>query len=84
MNDNHNSKRPLSAADNLPPKALQPDDDISDHPTSDELFPSHSSPPLPAWAVQEALRRRDELLQHPQLALTHDDIWKRIEEFREG
>jgi putative addiction module component (TIGR02574 family) len=40
--------------------------------------------PLPDWALKEASRRRDELLADPSLGVTHDDMWRRINDSRNG
>ena len=40
--------------------------------------------PLPDWAVAEASRRRDEMLADPSLGLTHEEVWKRIANSRNG
>lgn len=46
----------------------------------DDLGQATEKLPLPAWVVQEGVRRREELKQNPSIALTHDEIWKRIHE----
>lgn len=45
----------------------------------DELAADDQPIPLPDWAIQEAARRRDELLADPKLGLTHDEVWRRID-----
>ena len=40
--------------------------------------------PLPEWAVEEASRRRDELKANPDLGLSHDEVWKRINDRLDG
>ena len=44
-------------------------DDIA---ASDEPFP------LQPWYLEEAQRRADELEQHPEIALTRDELWQRV------
>lgn len=39
--------------------------------------------PLPEWALTEAVRR-NEMVADPKLGLTHEEIWKRIEDSRNG
>ena len=50
----------------------------------DELVASDEPIPLPDWAINEAARRRDELLVDPTLGLTHEEVWKRIDGARNG
>ena len=50
----------------------------------DDLANADSPLPLPDWALLEAARRRDELLQNPDIGVTHGDMWKRIDESRNG
>lgn len=50
----------------------------------DDLAAEGASLPLPDWAVTEATRRRDEMLADPQLGSTHDEVWKRIDDSRNG
>jgi len=40
--------------------------------------------PLPDWARDQALRRRDEMRADPSLGLTHEETWRRIEERGDG
>jgi len=40
--------------------------------------------PLPDWSVTEATRRRDEMLADPHLGSTHEALWKRISDSRDG
>lgn len=40
--------------------------------------------PLPEWAVSEARRRRDEMIANPKLGVSHDEVWKRINEKRDA
>ncbi len=50
----------------------------------DDLATQGTPIPLPDWAVAEATRRRDEMLANPALGLTHDEVWKRIDDSRNG
>jgi putative addiction module component (TIGR02574 family) len=50
----------------------------------DDLAAEGNSVPLPDWAVAEAARRRDEMLADPSLGSTHDEVWKRINDLRNG
>lgn len=47
----------------------------------DDLSGSDSIP-LPDWAIEEAKRRRDEMLAEPQLGKTHAEVVDRIREWR--
>jgi putative addiction module component (TIGR02574 family) len=44
----------------------------------DDLGESATAVPLPAWAEQEAQRRREELLNNPTAGLSHEEVWHRI------
>lgn len=48
----------------------------------DDLAANTSPVPLPAWALKEAARRRDEMLDNPQLGFSDEEVWKRIDESR--
>ncbi len=50
----------------------------------DDLAASDEPIPLPEWAISEAARRRDEMLENPKLGYTHDEVWKRIDDSRHG
>lgn len=50
----------------------------------DDLAAQEAPIPLPAWAVSEAVRRRDEMLADPNLGSSHDEVWERIHESRHG
>ncbi len=50
----------------------------------DDLAAEGAPIPLPDWAVTEAARRRDEMLADPNLGSTHDQVWKRINDSRNG
>ena len=48
----------------------------------DDLAAEAAPLPLPNWAVNEAARRRDEMLANPNLGSTHEEVWKRISDSR--
>jgi len=50
----------------------------------DDLAANDQPIPLPDWAVSEAARRRDEMLADPKLGVTHEEVWKRIDNARNG
>ena len=50
----------------------------------DDLAAEEATLPLPDWAVAEATRRRDEMLADPNLGSTHQEVWKRIDDSRNG
>lgn len=50
----------------------------------DDLAADESQFPLPNWALAEATRRRDEMTTDSQLGLTHEEIWKNINDVRNG
>jgi putative addiction module component (TIGR02574 family) len=50
----------------------------------DDLAAENAPLPLPDWAVTEATRRRDEMLADPNLGSTHEEVWKRINDSRNG
>jgi putative addiction module component (TIGR02574 family) len=50
----------------------------------DDLAAEEAPLPLPDWAVAEANRRRDEMLADPNLGSTHEEVWKRIGDSRNG
>ncbi|MGD9633368.1 MAG: addiction module protein [Pirellulales bacterium] len=43
----------------------------------DDLGSSSSAIPIPEWAEQEAIRRREEMA-NPSFGLTHEETWRRI------
>ena len=45
----------------------------------DDLGDSAAAVPLPNWAEQEALRRREELISDPAAGLSHEEVWRRID-----
>ena len=50
----------------------------------DDLAAQEAPLPMPDWALTEATRRRDELLADPNLGSSHDEVWKRINDSRNG
>ncbi len=50
----------------------------------DDLAAEEAPLPLPNWAVREATRRRDEMLADPNLGSTDEQVWKRINDSRNG
>lgn len=50
----------------------------------DELAADDQPIPLPDWALSEAARRRDDMLADPKLGLSHKEVWKRIDDARNG
>lgn len=50
----------------------------------DDLAAEDAPLPLPDWAVTEATRRRNEMLVDPNLGSTHEEVWKRINDSRNG
>lgn len=50
----------------------------------DDLAAADAPMPLPDWAVVEATRRRDEMLDDPKLGSTHAEVWWRINDTRDG
>jgi len=50
----------------------------------DDLAAQETPLPLPDWARTEATRRRDEMLADPNLGSTHEEVWKRINDSRNG
>lgn len=50
----------------------------------DDLSSTSDFVPLPQWALSEALRRRDDMRANPALGKTHDEVWARINEWRNG
>lgn len=45
----------------------------------DDLGSSSTPIPLPEWVDKEAARRRDEM-RDPAVGLTHEEVWRRIEQ----
>lgn len=50
----------------------------------DDLAAEEAPLPLPDWAVSEAVRRRGEMLADPNLGSTDEEVWKRINDSRNG
>jgi putative addiction module component (TIGR02574 family) len=50
----------------------------------DDLADMPSSIPLPQWALTEAARRRDEMKSDPNLGFSQAEVWKRIDDARNG
>ncbi|MFZ5829620.1 MAG: addiction module protein [Planctomycetota bacterium] len=50
----------------------------------DDLAAEEAPLPLPDWAVREAARRRDEMLADPTLGSRDEEVWKRINDSRNG
>lgn len=50
----------------------------------DDLAAETATIPLPVWALTEAKRRRDEMAANPDLGVTHEEVWKRINDSRNG
>jgi putative addiction module component (TIGR02574 family) len=48
----------------------------------DDIVSRDEPIPLPASAVEEAKRRRDEMVKDPAVGLTHDEVWKKIKDER--
>ncbi len=39
---------------------------------------------LDQWQIDEVRRRARELRENPQIALTEDEVWRRVDELRNG
>ena len=50
----------------------------------DDLAAEEAPLPMPDWALTEATRRRDEMLADPNLGSSHEEVWKRINDSRNG
>ena len=50
----------------------------------DDLAAEEAPLPMPDWALTEATRRRDEMLADPNLGSSHGEVWKRINDSRNG
>lgn len=46
----------------------------------DDIAASGERFPLPEWHREEALRRAADLEADPSIALTRDDLWRRVED----
>ena len=51
--------------------------------TWDDLAASDTIP-LPDWLVSEAQRRRDEMIENPNLGYSHEKVIDRIRAWRDG
>lgn len=49
----------------------------------DDLGESRTPIPLPEWAEEEGLRRREEMRADPTAGLTHEEVWARIDRRKE-
>ena len=49
----------------------------------DDLASSEALP-LPGWLVSEARRRRDEMIENPNLGHSHEEVLSRIRAWRNG
>jgi putative addiction module component (TIGR02574 family) len=47
----------------------------------EQIWDDLAASPLPLlkWSIAEATRRRDEMIADPNLGLTHEEVWKRID-----
>lgn len=50
----------------------------------DDVASSTDGIPIPAWAIDEALRRRDEMIANPAIGVTHEEMWGRIRKARDA
>ncbi len=50
----------------------------------DDLASQEAPLPMPDWALLEAARRRDEMMADPGLGSSHEEVWKRISDLRNG
>lgn len=48
----------------------------------DDIVSNDEQIPVPNSAIEEAKRRRDEMLVDPAVGLTHDEVWKKIKDAR--
>ncbi len=48
----------------------------------DDIVSSDEQIPLPQSAIEEAKRRRDEMVADPTIGLNHDEVWKKIKDAR--
>ena len=48
----------------------------------DDIVSRDEQIPLPQSAIEEAKRRRDEMLVDPAVGLTHDEVWEKIKDAR--
>lgn len=45
----------------------------------DDLAESDIPIPLPSWIDDEAAKRRDAMIENPEIGLDHDTVWNRID-----
>lgn len=50
----------------------------------DDVASSPNGIPIPSWALDEARRRRDEMVANPEIGLTHKQMWDRIRKARDA
>ncbi len=50
----------------------------------DDVASSPDGIPIPAWALEEARRRRDEMIANPDIGVTHQEMWERIHKARDA
>ena len=48
----------------------------------DDIVSRDEQIPLPQSAIEEAKRRRDEMLVDPAVGLTHGEVWEKIKDAR--
>jgi putative addiction module component (TIGR02574 family) len=48
----------------------------------DDIFASNEPIPLHPWQLEEAQRRARELDADPSIAITREEVWKRVDELR--
>jgi putative addiction module component (TIGR02574 family) len=48
----------------------------------DDIVSRDEQIPLPQSAIEEAKRRRDEMLVDSAIGMSHDEIWKKIKDAR--
>lgn len=48
----------------------------------DDIVSSDERIPLPNSAIEEAKRRRDEMLVDPAIGITHGEVWEKIKDAR--
>lgn len=50
----------------------------------DDVASSPDEIPIPAWVIEEAQRRRDEMIANPEIGVTHEEMWERIRKARDA
>ena len=48
----------------------------------DDIVSNDEQIPLPSSAIEEANRRRDEMLVDPAIGMTHGEFWEKIKDAR--